>query len=179
MLKHFPRLTTVALSYLAAFLLLTFLGHDVFEDLILPFGIFGIFVAGMLYTYSFTASIGALLIVAIANDYSPGLIAVVGGIGSLVSDVTIFKLVRNDLHKEVARIGRAPLMKRLGATPVFRERWFRDALGALVVASPLPDEIGIGIMASTKIKEDAFLYLAFIADMVGIYVLVTAATMAL
>ena len=172
LVEHFPRLTTVALSYLAAFLLFSFLGPDFFDNLIRPFGIFGVLLAGMLYTYSFTASAGALLLISVSNDFSPGLIAVVGGVGSLISDLTIFKLIRNDLHREVARIGRAPLVKRIGASPVFKEKWFRDALGALILASPLPDEIAIAIIASAKIKEDAFLYLAFVADMVGIFVLV-------
>lgn len=174
MFRHFPRLTTVALSYLAVLLFLSFLGPEFFESLILPFGALGILVAGMLYTYSFTASIGALMFLAIAHDYSPGVIAVVGGIGSLISDLIIFRFIKNDLKKEVNRIGRFRIVKALGAAPVFKEKWFRDVIGAVVIASPLPDELGVAIMASTKIKEDAFVYLALIADMVGIYLLVGA-----
>ncbi len=175
MFKRFPRLTTVVLSYVAAFFLLMFVGPEFFETLILPFGLIGVFVAGMLYTFSFTASLGALLLVSIAHDFSPGIIAVVGGIGALISDLTILKFINNDLHKEVLRLSKSRAAKWLGATPVFRNRWFRDALGALVIASPLPDEMGVAILASTKIKEDAFMYLAFIADMVGIYLLVSGA----
>jgi hypothetical protein len=128
-----------------------------------------------LYTYSFTASLGALLLISVAHEYSPGVIAVVAGVGSLISDVAIFKLLRNDLKKEVARIGKSEILKRLGAAPVFREKWFRDTFGAAILASPFPDEIGIAIMASTKIKEDTFTLLAFIADMVGVYLLVVGA----
>lgn len=175
MFRHFPRLTTVFLSYLAVALFLSFLGPEFFEELILPFGALGIFIAGMLYTYSFTASIGALMFLAIAHDYSPGILAVVGGLGSLTSDMVILKFIKNDLKKEVNKLGHLKIVKMLGATPVLKERWFRDVLGAVVIASPLPDEIGVAILASTKIKEDAFIYLALIADMVGIYLLVTAA----
>jgi hypothetical protein len=170
--KHFPHLTAVGLSYLAALLLFAFLGPDFFDTIVTPFGLIGVFIAGMLYTYSFTGSIGALILISIAHDFSPGVIAVVGGIGSLVSDITIFRLIRNDLKKEVDRIGKSKFVKAVGARPILREKWFRDAVGAIVLASPFPDEIGIAIMASTKIKEDTFTLVAFIADMVGIFLLV-------
>src|SRR3989344_3732525 len=111
--NHYPRLTSVGLSYVTAFLLFAFLGPDFFEGLILPFGIFGIFIAGALYTYSFTASIGALILISIAHDYSPGTMAVVGGIGSLLADITIFKLIKNDLKKEVARIAKFAFVRAI------------------------------------------------------------------
>ena len=172
MLEHFPRLTTIALSYLAAFLVFAFLGPNLFGTLITPLGIFGIFLAGMLYTYSFTTSIGAILLIPFALHYPPGFVAVIGGMGSLFGDLTIFSLIRNDLHKEVDRIAKSPIMRRLGASPFFKSRWFRDILGALIIASPVPDEFGIAIMASAKIDTASFALLTFIADMLGIFLLV-------
>ncbi len=66
MINHYPRLTAIALSYIAAAILFLFLGENFFHTLIAPLGIIGIFIAGALYTYSFTASIGALLLIALA-----------------------------------------------------------------------------------------------------------------
>jgi len=174
--KHFPHLTTVFLSYIAAFLLFLFLGPDFFRNLILPFGALGLFIAGMLYTYSFTASTGAVLLITLAPLYPPGVIAVIAGIGATLADVTIFRLIRNDLKEEVHRIGSSLIMRRIGGAPLFRDHWFRDVLGALILASPLPDEIGIAIMASAKIKEGPFSLLTFISDTIGIYLLVIAVT---
>jgi hypothetical protein len=177
-LKHFPRLTTVALSYVAAFLLFLFLGPDFFEGLILPFGLLGILVAGVLYSYSFTASVGALILVSVAHDYAPGVAAVVGGIGALLADIAIFKFIREDLKREIGHIAKTEFMRLIGSVPIVKERWFRNVFGALILASPFPDEIGIAIMASAKIEEGTFTLLAFIADMFGIYLLVIAAQVA-
>jgi hypothetical protein len=177
MLERFPRLTTVGLSYLAAFLVFAFLGPDFFSNIITPLGIFGIFIAGMLYTYSFTTSIGALLLIPFALHYPPGFVAVVGGVGSLFGDLTIFSIIKNDLRKEVQQLAKCHFMRRLGATHLFRNRWFRDILGALVIASPIPDEIGIAIMSSAKIDTASFALLSFIADMVGIFLLVGAVSL--
>jgi hypothetical protein len=174
MLDRFPRLTTIGLSYIAAFMVFAFLGPDFFGKIITPLGIFGIFIAGMLYTYSFTTSIGAILLIPFAIHYPPGLVTVVGGVGSLFGDLTIFSIIRNDLHKEVQRIASSPFMRRLGATPLFRDTWFRDLVGAAVIASPIPDEMGIAIMSSAKINTSSFALLSFIADMIGIYLLVAA-----
>jgi len=177
MIEHFPRLTTIGLSYVAAFLVFAFLGPEFFSMYITPLGIFGIFLAGILYTYSFTTSIGALLLIPFALHYPPGFVAVIGGIGSLFGDLTIFSIIKNDLHKEVQRIASSRAMRRLGATPLFRSRWFRDILGALVIASPIPDEIGIAIMSSAKIDTASFALLSFIADMLGIFLLVGAVSL--
>lgn len=177
MFKRFPRLTTILLSYLAAFLVFAFLGPEFFNNLVGPLGVFGIFIAGMLYTYSFTTSIGAILLIPFALHYPAGFVSVVGGIGSLFGDLTIFSIIRNDLHKEVTHIASSRFMRRLGATPLFRDRWFRDVFGALIIASPLPDEFGIAIMSSAKIDTTSFALLSFIADMIGIYILVTIVTL--
>ena len=172
MLKHFPRLTTITLSYVAAGLVFIFLGPKFFQTLIVPFGIIGVFAAGALYTYSFTTSIGALLLIALLPYHSVGVMAVVGGIGAAVADFTIFKLIRNDLKKEVDRIATSKLIQQIGCRGIFCKRWFRDLLGAIVIASPLPDEVGVAMMSTAKIKKETFILLTFIADVIGIYLLV-------
>ncbi len=174
MIKHFPRLTTIALSYVAVFVVFILIGPSLFSKIVTPLGLLGIFVAGMLYTYSFTTSIGALLLLPFALHYPAGVIAVIGGIGSVFADFTIFKIIRHDLNKEVQRIASSKVVHRLGRAPLFREAWFRDIVGALIIASPIPDEMGIAIMSNAKIEDASFALLAFIADMFGIYVLVSA-----
>lgn len=174
MIQHFPRLTTIALSYVAAFMVFALLGPAFFGDILTPLGIIGIFIAGLLYTYSFTTSVGAILLLPFAMHYPAGVIAIIGGLGSLFGDLTLFRVIRNHLHKEVQRIASSRFVRHIGATPLIREGWFRDILGALILASPIPDEIGIAMMASAKIDTASFTLLTFIADVLGIYALVSA-----
>ncbi|HEY4474031.1 MAG TPA: hypothetical protein VI957_02630 [Candidatus Paceibacterota bacterium] len=171
----YPRLTTIALSYIAAVLVFFFLGENFFHNLIVPLGIIGIFIAGSLYTYSFTASTGALLLIALAPHYPAGMIAVVGGIGATLADFTLFRFIGNSLHKEITRLSKSKLVCEIGATSLFCKAWFRNALGALILASPFPDELAIALMSAAKIRKETFIWLTFIADTVGIYLLVSAA----
>jgi hypothetical protein len=174
LLTHFPRLTTIALSYVAAFLVFGLLGEQFFHDALAPFGLAGAFIAGALYTFSFTSSIGALLLVALVPYYPAGVIAVIGGIGALAADVFIFNFIRHNLDKEVERVSRSALVCRVGAKGLFCTRWFRALLGFLVIASPLPDELGAALLSAAKMKSGDFTLIAFIADILGIYALVSA-----
>lgn len=61
----------------------------------------------------------------------------------------------------------------IGATSLFCKAWFRDLLGAIILASPFPDEIAVALMSTTKIRTETFIWLTFIADTVGIYLLVS------
>lgn len=176
MLKHYPRLTTIALSYVAAGLLFLLLGASFFQTLLVPFGMFGIFIAGALYTYSFTTSLGALLLITLAPYHPVGLIAVVAGIGATVADFAIFQFVRDDLHKEVKRVSASKMIRNIcSADGILCKRWMRNVMGILIMASPFPDELGIAMMSTTKMKKETFVLLAFIVDIVGIYLLVSAA----
>jgi len=176
-LKHYPRFTTIALSYVAAGLLFIFLGPSFFQTLILPFGILGVAIAGALYTYSFTTSLGALLLVALAPYHPIGVMAIVGGIGATLSDFTIFKFVRDDLKKEVRRFGASKMIQNVcSANGILCKKWMRNLIGVMIMASPFPDELGIAMMSTTKMKRETFILLAFIVDVVGIYILVFTAS---
>ena len=175
MLRHYPRLTTIALSYVAAGVLLLLLGAPFFQNLIVPFGIFGVLFAGALYTYSFTTSLGALLLIALAPYHPAGVIAVVAGIGAASADFLIFKFIRHDLKKEVHRIGSSKLIRQVCESGgILCKKWARNVLGVLIMASPFPDEIGIAMMSTTRMKKESFLLLALIVDILGIYLLVSA-----
>ncbi len=175
MFKHFPRLTTIALSYAAAALLLFFLGPAFFQRIILPFGIFGVLIAGGMYTYSFTSAIGAVLLIALAPYHPAGVIAVVGGIGGAMADFSIFKFIKHDLQEEVKRITSSKAVQRICGRGIFCKRWFRNIIGIILLASPIPDEFAIAFMSVGKTDRVAFILLTFIADAIGIYFLVSAA----
>jgi uncharacterized membrane protein YdjX (TVP38/TMEM64 family) len=48
-------------------------------------------------------------------------------------------------------------------------------LGALIIASPVPDEIGVSILGLTKIRYWQFFMVTFILNALGIFLIVTAA----
>lgn len=175
MIKNYPHLSVVLYSYLGAILLFVLLGHDFFHELVTPFGLGGIFVAGMMYSYTFTIGIGALLLPAFLMSYSPITIAIIGGLGGTLADATIFRLFKGNLKVEMKRFGATKFMKSIAKLPLMNHPWFRDVLGTLVIMSPLPEEIGIAIMASTHLSENTFRVISLCANIVGIYLLVSVA----
>jgi membrane protein DedA with SNARE-associated domain len=108
----------------------------------------------------------------IARTNSLILTAVVGGVGAMLGDLVIFRFVKNSLANDFAVLMRHGAPKRL--TAVFRLkffRWFIAFLGALVIASPLPDELGLAMMGLTKVKTAVFLPLSFVFNAIGILII--------
>lgn len=172
--RHYPRLTFIAFSFIAAILVFLLIGSDPIHQVIQPLGIGGIFVLGMLYTYSFTAGAATLLLPSFAPELSLPLIAIVGGLGAAFADTTILRLIRSNLKKELDRLGRVRWVRKLTRIPIVRNPWMRNVIGFIILASPLPDEIGVALMATTDIAEETFQALSFVANCIGIYLLVSA-----
>lgn len=175
MLKHYPHLSFILFSYVLAIILFLFLGHEFFHELVRPFGIGGIFIAGMMYSYSFTIGFAALLLPAFLDQFSIHAIALIGALGGTFADITLFRFFKNDLKAELKRLGGTRFFKALGKVPFMKNRWVRDILGFITIISPLPDELGIAIMASAHLSENAFRVLALVANIAGIYLLLSAA----
>lgn len=47
-------------------------------------------------------------------------------------------------------------------------RWLMGAVGMLIIASPLPDKLGIALLGFSKTKQRFFLLLSFTANFLGI-----------
>jgi len=74
----------------------------------------------------------------------------------------------------------APIYSRLGGqhlTKLMRHRFLRWSLpiiGAFIIASPFPDEIGVALMGLSKIKNYQFVLLSLLLDIGGVFLLVSA-----
>lgn len=137
------------------------------------YGYLGSFVAGVFFVSTFTIAPASLVLFHLAQDYNALVIAITAGVGAVIGDLIIFRFFKDQIFVEFA-----PLMKRLRRTgfleplksPYFA--WVTPIMGALIIASPFPDEIGIGMMGLSKIKEWQFVLLTFILNTVGILFIV-------
>ena len=100
--------------------------------------------------------------------------AIIAGLGGVIGDFMIFRFVKDGLLSEII-----PIYNRLGGarlTRVLRAKYFSWALriiGAIIIASPFPDEIGVSLMGIGKMKTYQFLILSFILNAVGIFLVVS------
>lgn len=136
----------------------------------------GVFVAGMLFTSVFTVAPAtvALGTIAAANDILT--VAVIGGLGALIGDLIIFRFLKEHLTDDLIklmRINRGKKMIRWLNLPPFR--WTLAAVGAVLVASPLPDELGLTLMGLSKINSFLFGLISFSFNALGIYLVGLAA----
>ncbi len=171
MFRNYPKLSAVLLSYIIVFGLFAVIGPQDVHHLVEPLGIGGIIVAGALYTYGFTASLGAVLLIAITPDHSPFLMAFLGALGATAADITIFKFLKGNLRSEVLRIAKFRPIRLVLNSKLMRARPIRALVGFLVIASPLPDEIGVAFISMTRMQISQFRLVCFAANFVGVYAL--------
>lgn len=145
-----------------------------FKDAVSALGYVGTFILGGLYAYGFTAPPSAALFMVIASEQNLWLAAMVGGLGALISDIILFKLVRHSVMEEIRMILNGKFFMRLRSLiPIRKKHPFKMLLytitGIFVLASPLPDEIGVSMLAvHTRISSKAFMIISYIANTVGI-----------
>ncbi len=129
----------------------------------------GSFVAGMFFTSVFTTVIATVVLAEIAQSNSIYLVAFLGALGALLGDWIIFRFIRDRLSENFLY-----LIKKTGSerfTAIFRLglfKWLVPLFGALIVASPLPDELGLAMMGLSKMKTSLFIPLSFTLNFLGI-----------
>ncbi len=132
----------------------------------------GSFLAGIFFVSVFTAAPSAVVLFEMARSGSPFEIAVFGGLGALVGDMVIFQFVKNSLSEDIEWFMKRSRGERLVAIFRFKLfRWLVPFMGALIVASPLPDEIGIAMMGLSKMKTALFVPISFSLNTLGILII--------
>lgn len=132
----------------------------------------GSFIAGILFTSVFTAAPATVALGEIAQSNSVIAVALIGGLGALLGDLIIFRFVKDKLSEDLSN-----LVKKSGSgklTAIFRMKgikWLLPLIGALIIASPLPDELGVAMLGLSKMKNSLFIPLSFILNSAGILVI--------
>lgn len=133
----------------------------------------GAFIGGILFVSTFTFGIGTVILTNVTQTMHPVTVAIFAGLGAVVGDLIIFRFVKDHLLKEIK-----PLYERIGGTHLTRVlnshyfAWMLPFLGALIIASPLPDEIGVSLMGLSEISTKNFIILSFFLNTFGIFLIV-------
>ncbi|MBL8121161.1 hypothetical protein JNM87_00215 [Candidatus Saccharibacteria bacterium] len=139
-------------------------------------GYFGAFITGIFFVSTFTVAPAAVVLFHIVEQLHPIEVAILAGLGAMVGDYVIFRFMKDRVFAELLPLARklqAPRLKVLFKSPYFA--WVLPLVGAFVIASPLPDEVGVSMLGLSKVKRWQFFLLAFILNATGIFLVVTAA----
>lgn len=139
-------------------------------------GYLGAFITGIFFVSIFTVAPASVILFDLVNTLNPILVAILAGFGTVLGDYLIFSFLRDKLFNELKplfyKFG-GTLLKKLFLTPYFS--WLIPIFGAVIIASPLPDETGITMLGLSKVKIWQFLLITFLLNSAGIFILVTIA----
>lgn len=140
-------------------------------------GYFGAFIVGVFFVSTFTVAPAVVILYHLAETtLNPLEVAVLAGLGAMIGDYIIFRFVKDRVFEELGPLFKKlqhPGIKDLFASPFFV--WLGPLLGAFLIASPLPDEVGVSLLGLTKIKRWQFFVMTFILNSIGILLTVSVA----
>ena len=132
----------------------------------------GSFIAGIFFVSVFTAAPATVALGEIAQSNSVITVAILGGLGALIGDLIIFRFVKDRVSDHFYYLMRVSKSERLFS--IFKLklfRWIIPFVGALIIASPLPDEIGVAMLGLSKMKNSYFILLSFVLNSAGILII--------
>lgn len=127
------------------------------------------FATGIFFTSVFTAAFATVIFAELAQDHSLILTAVFGGAGALLGDYIIFRFVRDTLLEDIR--GLLAIFHADRFAEIFRLQLFRflaPFFGAVIIASPLPDELGVALLGLSDMSAKKFAVFSFVFNAAGI-----------
>jgi len=139
-------------------------------------GYLGAVITGVFFVSTFTVVPAMVVLYNLAENLNPFWVAILAGLGAVVGDYIIFRFLKDRVFDELKPLFyklKGGYLVKIFRTPYFA--WLTPLIGAAIVASPLPDEMGVGILGISKMKNWQFLLLSFFLNATGIFIVVTIA----
>ena len=169
----YPKLSLFIISVILVYLLFSGLAYKPLHNALVFMGYFGTFLAGLLYPYALTSAAGTGILLILAKEQNLLLAGVIAGIGALISDIILFLFVQHSFSDEVQKLSKETFVRTIN-------RWIPDsvrvyllgALACILIASPLPTEIGILLMTSIRsISFKKFIIIIYVLHASAIFII--------
>ena len=171
----YPKLSLLALSFIIAYAYFTGGEFHALRQLLQNLGIFGAFISGMMYAYGFTAPIAMASFLVIAKQQNFLIAGFVAGLGAVSSDLLLFKFIRHEFMDELKQLGEEPVISHIKGffsrtVHVRLKGYLVPLIGAFMIASPFPDELGVSLIASYRqISPEVFAVISYTLNTIGIF----------
>jgi hypothetical protein len=135
------------------------------------------FVAGIFFTSVFTIAPASIALAVVSHSNSPYIVALWGALGAMLGDLFLFLFIRDVFADDVEGISIVRRWKKAIMRPHFGFlRLLMPFLGALLIASPLPDELGLALLGFSRTSTFFLLPIAFTMNFLGILLIATLAS---
>ena len=169
----YPKLSLFIISVILVYFLFSGLAYKPLHDALVFMGYFGTFLAGLLYPYALTSAAGTGILLILAKEQNLLLAGVIAGIGALISDIILFLFVKHGFSDEVQKLSKETVVRTIIRRIPDSVRVYLLAIFAgLLIASPLPTEIGIMLMTSIKnMSVKKFVIIVYILHASAIFII--------
>ncbi|HCR10878.1 MAG TPA: hypothetical protein DIU47_02555 [Candidatus Pacebacteria bacterium] len=136
------------------------------------------FLAGVFFTSVFTVIPATAALFVLGEESHALWLALIAAFGSVVGDTFILKFIENDIFSDAKLF--VTSKTRATFRHILQKKLFRlplTLLGALIIASPLPDELGIALLDIAKIKMKSFYLISFALNFLGIIAIMETGTL--
>ena len=139
--------------------------------------IFESFVVGIFFTSAFTLAPAAIFLAGLSQSISPWAVALFGALGAMCGDLILFLFIRDRLARDIkALFPKSAVRRFLNSFHLGFWKWLAPILGALIIASPLPDEFGVSLLGLSRTRTSMFLLVSFVMNFLGILLVAAVAS---
>jgi len=134
------------------------------------------FFAGIFFTSAFTIAPSAVILGSLSLQSGEYMIVAFGGaFGALIGDLLIYFFIKDRLAEDIMNLlGRNRSRKFRN---IFHYKFFRfitPFVGALIIASPLPDELGLAMMGLSKVRLALLIPISYSMNFIGVLIVALA-----
>ena len=130
------------------------------------------FIAGIFFTSVFTTAPAMIALAKLAATFPLIVVSLIGGLGALIGDLIIFSFIKSHISEDISYLLSKAKSRRIKHLFHYRfMRWSLAFVGALIIASPLPDELGLTLMGLSRMSTTRFILISFTFNALGIFVL--------
>jgi hypothetical protein len=129
------------------------------------------FIAGALYSFSFTAAFAVILFSNLTIPSEAILpLSVVAALGQVAMDITLLRFIKGFMAEELTSHAKKVVARFTSRKPV---RLLLQIFGALVIISPLPEEVGLTLLGISHLSFWRIITITFFLDIIGAYIIIT------
>ena len=174
LLEKYPKFLLLFITFLIAYLLFYERNYQPFHDIVLSMGYFGTFLSGAMFAYGFTAAPATAIFLILAKEQNILLAGLLGGLGALIGDLLIFSFIKFSFKDEIKKLSKEKITLYVKMkTPSTLKKYLIPVIAGFVIASPLPDEFGVSLLAASgTISIKIFSVISYTLNTAGIFVII-------
>ena len=165
----YPKFCLFLLMVLLAYVLFQGKTFPQLNSSLLSLGYVGIFIGGIFYSYGFTVPFATAFFLILSSKVCLFPAALLASFGATIGNLIVFKFIRSLFQDEIKKLSSEKIVVWIGSKIQRSNSYLLPILGCLIIALPLPDEIGIAMLAaSRKIPTKVFIILSYVLNVAGI-----------